>query len=131
MATAFNGNVPGTTTTEGYTFDFEKNGGSTAPAFHAGTSAVRIYAKGSLKITGAPMAKIVFTIASDNRYRYTTFTPSAGKLDPEQAVGDETITWVGNSGDVTFTVGDLATLGSESGKPGQIRITKIEIYPAK
>lgn len=131
MASIFQDHLTAPVTAEGYTFEVAKNGGSTAPAYHAGTSAVRIYAKGSLKITGAPMAKIVFTIADDNKYRYTTFTPSAGRLDPEQATGDTTITWVGNSGDVTFTVGDLATLGSESTKPGQIRITKIEIYPAK
>ena len=73
----------------------------------------------------------MFTIAADNSYRYTTLTPTSGKMDPAQAVGDTTATWVGDSADITFTVGDLATLGSENTKPGQFRFTKIEIYKAK
>ena len=130
-ASAFNGSLPGSITVDGYTIDIEKGNGATAPAYHAGSTAVRAYAKNTISVTGPNAAKIVFTIAADNSYRYTTLTPTSGKMDPAQAVGDTTATWVGDSADITFTVGDLATLGSENTKPGQFRFTKIEIYKAK
>lgn len=130
-ASAFNGRLPGSITVDGYTIDIEKGNGATAPAYHAGSTAVRAYAKNTISVTGPKAAKIVFTIAADNSYRYTTLTPTSGKMDPAQAVGDTTATWVGDSADITFTVGDLATLGSENTKPGQFRFTKIEIYKAK
>ncbi len=130
-ASAFNGSLPGSITVDGYTIDIEKGNGATAPAYHAGSTAVRAYAKNTISVTGPKAAKIVFTIAADNSYRYTTLTPTSGKMDPAQAVGDTTATWVGDSADITFTVGDLATLGSENTKPGQFRFTKIEIYKAK
>lgn len=70
-------------------------------------------------------------LARDAGYRYTDFTPSTGTLSPAQAAGDTSVTWVGDASDVTFTVGATATMGSEEGKPGQIRFTKIEIFPAE
>ena len=130
-ASSFNGQLPGSITVDGYTIDIEKGSGATKPAYHANTTAVRAYAKNTITVSGPKAAKIVFTIASDNSYRYTTLTPTSGKMDPVQAAGDTTATWVGDSSDVTFTVGDLATLGTESDKPGQFRFTKIEIYKAK
>lgn len=123
--------VPGTSTVDGYTFDIQKATGATAPAKHAGTSAIRIYANNTMKISGAAMSKIVITLAKDAGYRYTDLTPSTGKLEPAQAKDDKTITWVGNASEVTFTVGAIATLGSENTKPGQIRFTSIEIFPSK
>lgn len=124
-------NVPGSTTVSGYTFDIQKNNGKTAPAIHSGTSAIRLYADNSISVNGGRMAKIVFTLARDAGYRYTDFTPSTGTLSPAQAAGDTSVTWVGDASDVTFTVGATATMGSEEGKPGQIRFTKIEIFPAE
>lgn len=94
---------------------------------------MRLYADNTLRISGAAMAKIVVTLSGskDQKARYTTFSPSTGKLDPAQATGDTTITWVGNATDVTFTVGHNADFGDGAGKRGQIRFTKIEIFPAK
>lgn len=124
-------NVPGISTVDGYTFDIQKASGTTAPLSHSGTSAIRLYANNTMKISGAAMSKIVITLASDAGYRYTDFTPSTGKIEPAQATGDKTITWVGNATEVTFTVGAIATYGSESTKPGQIRFTSTTIYPSK
>ncbi len=106
--------VEAPTTVEGYTFEMQKTD-----------------AGNTLNIKGAGMAKIVFTLAKDAGYRYTDFTPSTGSLNPAQAAGDTSITWTGNAADITFTVGAVATMGTEEGKPGQIRFTKIEIYPAQ
>lgn len=123
--------VPGSTTVDGYTINIEKGAGASNPMYHANTTAVRIYAKNTISISGTRMTKIVFTLASDAGYRYTTVTPSTGSISPAQASGDTSFTWVGDATEVTFTVGDIATLGTESTKPGQIRFTAIDITPAK
>ncbi|MDE6574187.1 MAG: OB-fold nucleic acid binding domain-containing protein, partial [Muribaculaceae bacterium] len=117
-----------TVTAGGYTFTFAKNGGATNPQDY--TADMRLYAKNSLQIQGGRMTKIVFTLGSV-KTRYTSFTPSTGAIEPAQAEGDTTITWVGDATDVTFTVGDTALYGAEAGKPGQIRFTKIEITAAE
>lgn len=120
------------TTVDGYTFEFAKNAGTTAPALNAGTSAIRLYAKNTMKINGGTMTKIVVTLAKDAGYRYTTVTPSTGEISPAQATGDTSFTWVGNASEVIFTVGDYATMGSDgASKAGQIRFTSVEITPAK
>ncbi len=114
---------------DGYTIDIQKNNGTTAPSLHAGTEAIRLYAKGSIAISGEKISKIVFTLAKDAGYRYTTFTPSTGELNPAQAEGDVAITWEGSSSSVTFTVGEKATMGSDGAeKAGQIRFTEVTIY---
>ncbi len=116
-------------TISGYTFDIEKNNGSTAPSLHAGTNAIRLYAKGTLKISGDKLTKIVIKLASDASYRYTTFEPSVGALNPAQAAGDTEIVWEGDATEVTFTVGDKATMGTDGDtKAGQIRFASVEIY---
>jgi|GEM_PF-1985593 len=113
----------------GYTFDIEKNNGSTAPTYHEGTNALRIYAKGTLAISGTKLTKVVFTLASDAAGRYTTFEPSAGALNPAQAAGDTQIVWEGDATAVTFTVGDKATMGTDgASKAGQIRLASVEVY---
>ena len=128
------GNVSGAATFGGYTITTETASGKTAPAINVynGVPTLRLYANNTLTVKGASMAKIVFTInTATGAKRYTTFTPSTGKLDPAQAAGDSSITWKGDASDITFTVGALGTLGTESTKPGQVHISKIEIYPVK
>lgn len=128
------GDVTGALTQNGYTITTDKGSGATAPAINVynGVGTLRVYANNTVNIKGAAMGKIVFTLnTSTGARRYTTFTPSTGKLDPAQASDDASITWTGNSGDVTFTVGATTTLGTESGKPGQVHISAIEIYPVK
>ena len=129
IITADQFNLSGSKTISGYTVELQKNSGTTAPAYHANTGAIRLYAKGSLTVSGDEISKIVVTLASDAAFRYTTFTPSTGAIEPAQAAGDTEITWVGNASSVTFSVGDFATMGTDGeSKPGQIRFTSITIY---
>ena len=118
----------GTATEGAYTLTLDKGTGTTNPLYHEKTGAIRLYNGGTLTVKGAGMTKIVITLASDAGFRYTTFTPSTGKLEPAQATGDKSITWVGDASEVTFTVGAQATMGSdgESAK-GQIRFTAVDI----
>ncbi|MDE6271324.1 MAG: hypothetical protein K2M12_10815 [Muribaculaceae bacterium] len=129
------GNVNGSLTQDGYTLTADKSGGNNAPAINVynGVGTLRLYADNKLTIKGANMGKIVFTLnTSTGSKRYTTFAPSTGSINPAQKAGDASITWLGDSGEVTFTVGHDATLGSDgSGARGQVHISSIEIYPVK
>lgn len=115
-------------TVDGINAKAVNNGGSTNPQYHDATAALRLYAKNDLTISGKEIEKIVFTLAEDAKYRYTTFTPSVGTL-AAQAKGDTEMTWTGDASSITFTVGEKATLGEDGDtKAGQIRISKIEIF---
>lgn len=115
-------------TVDGINAKAVNNGGSTNPQYHAATAALRLYAKNDLTISGKEIEKIVFTLAEDAKYRYTTFTPSVGTM-ATQAKGDAQMTWTGDASSITFTVGEKATLGEDGDtKAGQIRISKIEIF---
>ncbi len=119
-------------TEDGYTFTVDKSSGATAPGYYEynGAGTIRLYANNTLNIKGAAIAKIVFTInTATGAKRYANFNPNTGKVE-DQASGDTSITWTGNSSDITFTVG-ATSIGTEAGKPGQVHIQKIEIYPAK
>lgn len=115
-------------TVDGINAKAVNNGGSTNPQYHDATAALRLYAKNDLTISGKEIEKIVFTLAEDAKYRYTTFTPSVGAM-ATQAKGDTQMTWTGDASSITFTVGEKATLGEDGDtKAGQIRISKIEIF---
>lgn len=115
-------------TVDGINAKAEKQDGTTAPVYNESTAALRLYAKNTLTISGKEIEKIVFYLAEDAKYRYTTFTPSAGTL-AAQAKGDTEMTWTGDASSIIFTVGEKATLGEDGAdKAGQIRISKIEIF---
>lgn len=126
-------------TEDGYTFTVSKASGKNDPGYYEYTDkntgitegTIRLYANNTLNIKGSTaIAKIVFTInTATGAKRYATFSPNTGNVG-EQASGDTSITWTGNSSDITFTVG-ATSIGTEAGKPGQVHIQKIEIYPAK
>ena len=116
-------------TVGGYTVELKKNDGQTAPAYNAKTDAIRLYAKGTLTVSGEKITKVVVALASDAGFRYTSFTPSVGALNPAQAAGDTEITWVGDAASVTFTVGEFATMGTDGEtKAGQVRFSSITVY---
>ena len=127
------GCVSGAVTVDGYTFTASKESGTTAPAANVynDETTIRLYADNTFTISGAAMAKIVFTLnTGTGSKRYTTFTPNTGSV-AEQKADDTAITWSGDATSVTFTVGHDATLGSEGAtKRGQVHISGIEIYPA-
>lgn len=115
-------------TVDGINAKAVKQDGTTAPVYNESTAALRLYAKNTLTISGKEIEKIVFTLADDAKYRYTTFTPSVGAM-ATQAKGDTEMTWTGDASSITFTVGEKATLGEDGAdKAGQIRISKIEIF---
>lgn len=123
-------NLPGAPTefTSGnFKFVLDKASGATAPAYNTTSKDVRLYANNTMTVStldGAPIDKMVMTLGPSMQYRYTTFTPSTGTLAP-QATGDTQMTWTGHANKITFTVGELGVYGSESEKPGQIRLTQI------
>lgn len=116
-----------TTEQDGYTITADQGTNKqNAPALNSGD--LRLYANNTITVSGPKMSGIVFTIASSNSKRYTTVTASTGTV-AEQAKGDTQISWEGDATEVTFTVGEIATLGTESTKAGQIHISAITIYP--
>ncbi|MDE6285700.1 MAG: hypothetical protein K2L99_01740, partial [Muribaculaceae bacterium] len=113
---------------DGFTVVAAKADGSSVPAVlpAANPTALRVYAKSTVTVSGEKLTKIVFKLADTQAARYTTFTPNTGAV-ATQAAGDTEITWTGDAASVTFTVGELATLGTESTKNGQIHIASIII----
>lgn len=121
--------VPGESNVSGYTIAIEKLPSATTPPAVNSKGELRIYANNTFTVSGKKVTKVVFTFTSDNKYRYTTLTPSTGAYTAEQAVGDTELTWIGDAASVTFTVGEKATMGEDGAdKAGQIRIEKITIY---
>lgn len=110
-----------------FTFTVAKNNGSTAPTYSAKGKDVRLYAKNSLNVTATnDMTKIVFTLSAQGKKRLPPITASTGTI-ATQAVGDVTVTWTGAAKDVTFTVGEKAEFGSDTGKAGQFDFEALAI----
>ena len=122
--------VPGTTTAGEYSITIDKAEGKTVPAYNEKTTAVRAYANNTITVTGPSITKVIFTLASDASYRYTTVAASTGTV-AAQAEGDTEVVWEGNATSVTFTVGEYATLGTDGAdKAGQLRFRSITINEA-
>lgn len=120
--------VPGTSNVDGYSFDTQKNGGSTNPTIHANTSTLRLYAKNTIKITGTKLTKIVFELnTTSGAKQYGKLTPSVGSINPAQAAGDTQIVWEGDATEITFTVSDKAEFGTDQTKAGQVHILQFTI----
>ncbi|MDE6207129.1 MAG: choice-of-anchor J domain-containing protein [Muribaculaceae bacterium] len=117
---------PATITVGQYTVSVATGTGTTKPKYYS--NGMRLYKGNTLTITGPTATEIVFEMVETAQYG--PFTPSTGKLDPAQAVGDTSVTWKGNATEVTFTVGDtadFATNESNRTKPGQFRFKTITI----
>ena len=100
-------------TQDGYTLAAQKNSGSTAPAVNPNIKDLRVYAKGTLTVstTGANMTQITFNLSSQAKKRQTEITASTGSV--EINLTDMVVIWKGDAKEVSFTVGDKATLGSD------------------
>ncbi len=120
-------NVEGDVTIDGFTVAIDKAAGSSAPIYNEGTAAVRLYANNTITVAGKELTAVMFTLSSDAYLRYTDMIPSVGEITPAQAPGDSIFIWRGKADAVTFTVGEIATLGTENTKNGQIRFTKLTI----
>jgi len=118
--------------TAGTDFKFvaDQNGGTTKPAYNANNKDLRLYAKNTLTVTsGADITSMVFNISKQGKKRLTGITASNGNVTiSNPAEGDWTVTWTGNAAEVTFTVGEKATYGTDGeSKAGQFCFTSMNI----
>lgn len=118
--------------TAGTDFKFvaDQNGGTTKPAYNANNKDLRLYAKNTLTVTsGADITSMVFNISKQGKKRLTDITASNGNVTiSNPAEGDWTVTWTGNAAEVTFTVGEKATYGTDGeSKAGQFCFTSMNI----
>lgn len=106
-----------TVTVSGFSFYFEKNGGSSTPTYNSGYKEVRIYTKNKLTIkpttAGQKIANISMTISSDKDPGDLTSNPT-GVTHTTTSV-----TWSGSAEQVVFT------MPTTTGK--QLRITSLSI----
>ena len=118
--------------TAGTDFKFvaDQNGGTTKPAYNANNKDLRLYAKNTLTVTsGADITSMVFNISKQGKKRLTDITASNGNVTiSNPAEGDWTVTWTGSAAEVTFTVGEKATYGTDGeSKAGQFCFTSMNI----
>lgn len=115
-----------TLTKNGYTITIDKVNGSTAPALRSDGS-VRLYAKGTLTISGPEFKSVEIVLAGDAGFRHCAVTADSGEVGA-QATGETSVYWTGSASEVMFTVGDKAIYGSDGAdKAGQLRFSKIII----
>ena len=125
-----------TETSDGFTlqegsFSFEavKNNGATTPTQNERSKDIRLYAKNTLAVTSnKPMTKMVFAISEQGLKRWADVTPSTGTVTND--VDNAQLIWTSTDAvsDVTFTVGDKATHGTDgAGKAGQFDFNSVEI----
>ena len=117
-----------TVTAQGISLTPSKAAGSSAPTYNTTGKDCRLYAKNTLLVQSSTgnMTKIVFNLSSQGKDRLAPITASTGTI-ATQATGDETVTWTGDAAEVTFTVGDKSTYGSDPSKAGQLDFTSLVI----
>lgn len=110
-----------------FTFTALKNNGATAPTQNGNFKDLRLYAKNSLEVqSGTTMTSMVFTVSEQGKKRLTDITPSTGTVTIDTEAW--TVTWTGSASEVTFTVGDKATYGTDGkGKGGQFDVDNVTI----
>ncbi|MBO5187173.1 MAG: hypothetical protein J6B91_09040 [Prevotella sp.] len=103
--------------------------GNTAPTYNSNNGDIRIYANSTLRIKCmSNITKIVFNLSTQGKKRLAPITSNDGTI-ATQTKGDETVTWTGNSNDITLTVGAQSDYGTESGA-GQLCFDNIELTVA-
>ena len=111
--------TPTTATTDGFTFTFDKGSG-TAPAWNAGKSEARLYAKGSLTIDGGEntITSIVFTyVVNKNKSGKAPTITSVSGTSNSGTWDESSNTWSDATGDneiVFSTSGEAGNLGFKS-----------------
>ena len=108
-----------TLVSNGITLTATKEIGKTTPTQNAKQKDLRLYAKNKLKVEGEGFKQIVFNISPYGMKRWCDVQPSVGTMTPD--VTAKTITWTNTDAvtEVSFTVGDKITLGTDKGKAGQ------------
>lgn len=120
-----------TYTKDGFTLVAKKSDGSSNPFVsggYGGANDLRIYAKGTLTASNtANMTKMVFKISTAGKKRLGDVTPSAGNVEIDAT--NWIVTWTGEAKEVTFTVGDKATYGTDGNtKAAQFDIDEVDVY---
>ncbi len=117
-----------TFTKDGFSIVANKAGASNASTVNATDKDFRAYAKSTVTIKNTTkMSGLQFNISSQGKKRLAEVTASAGKVivNPSTWI----VTWTGDAEEVTFTVGDNATYGTEGAtKHGQLCFDKVGVY---
>ena len=113
-----------------YSLELKKVGGQTAPVYNASFKDLRSYANNTLKLTttGDAFNKVVFYISTAGQKRLTDITASTGTVNVDET--NWLVTWTGDAGvkEVTFTVGEKATHGTDgAAKAGQLDFDYLEV----
>jgi hypothetical protein len=116
-----------TLTVDPFTFTALKNDGQTAPTQNGTSKDLRLYAKNSLEVqSNTTMTSMVFTVSKQGKKRLTDITASTGTVTVDAKAW--TVTWTGSASEVTFTVGDKATYGTDGkDKGGQFDVDNVNI----
>lgn len=107
-------------TQNGLTFTFDKRNGSTAPTWNSNSSQLRLYAKGSLSISGKIITKIVYTYTvNKSNSGNTPVINSVAGVNNTGSWDADTNTWSDSAGDDNVTM----DLGGDAGNFGFTKIT--------
>lgn len=119
----------GYTLTEGdFTFTASIGSGQTAPTQNNKTKDLRHYAGNTLTVSGTSMKEMVFEVSTAGKKRQAEITPSTGTVTVDKDAW--TVTWTSDEAvsEVTFTVGNKATYGTDgSSAGGQFDVNKVTI----
>lgn len=102
---------------------------SSNPTVNSKANDFRTYANNTFTVTSSKdnITKIVFYISTQGKKRWTDVTPNTGTTTVDKTA--YTTTWEGDAKEITFTVGEKATYGTDgSSKAGQFCIDKLVIY---
>ena len=114
-----------------YTMTGTRGAGTTSKPTYVGSEGnkdIRIYATSTLQLTttGDAMTQIVFNISAQGKKRLANITASNGSVSVDNT--NWTVTWTGSSKDVTLTVGEKATYGTDGNtKAGQLDFLSLDI----
>lgn len=118
-----------TLSASGFSFEALKNDGTTNPTQNGKSKDLRLYAKNTLKVSGSSMTSMTFTMSTQGKKRWADLTASTGSVTIDKDAG--TTTWTATSAvaEVTFTVGEKATNGTDgASKAGQFDVNDVTIY---
>ena len=107
-------------TYNGIAITVDKAEGSTKPTVNANSNDLRAYAKNTIRITSeiGNMTSISFELSAQGLKRLPELTATNGEFTYD--VENANVTWTGDIADLTITVGEKATLGSDgASKSGQ------------
>ena len=113
-----------------YTITVSKEEGGTKPTVNTNYNDCRAYANNKVKIvnSAADITSLTFVISNQGKKRLTDITASAGEVKIDK--DNWKVIWTGSAKEVTFTVGEKATYGTDGdSKAGQFDFDYILAKP--